>query len=193
MCGSKCYEAGPPPDNILSMPPPPLPSFLLPRSAILALATGGSGGSGASSGAKPNGTVQPCFAAFMCDTTAAAAGFRGNSVNAMHAMIGGLGGGGSGAGGVGGGLGGGASAAGGGGGAFGAAVGAAGGGLGAVVAVAGGGAYGDGIEYIDLTGRASTGAAGGAEDTWLVVLVSSGVGVLLMGALLALILLKCRR
>lgn len=52
MCGSNCFEAGPPPDSILSMPPPPLPTFLLPRSAIVALSGNDS---------------QPCFAAFMCE------------------------------------------------------------------------------------------------------------------------------
>lgn len=52
MCGSKCFEVGPPPDSILSMPPPPLPTFLVPRSAIVALSGNDS---------------QPCFAAFMCE------------------------------------------------------------------------------------------------------------------------------
>lgn len=54
MCGigSQCFELGPPPDTILSMPPPPLPSFLVPRSSIIALASN---------------DTQPCFAAFMCD------------------------------------------------------------------------------------------------------------------------------
>lgn len=33
MCGNDCFEIGPPPpDTILSLPPPPLPAFLLPRS-----------------------------------------------------------------------------------------------------------------------------------------------------------------
>lgn len=54
MCGPQCYEVGPPPDTILSMPPPPLPSFLLPRSAIASLTGNDS---------------QPCFAAFMCETS----------------------------------------------------------------------------------------------------------------------------
>lgn len=52
MCGSNCVSVGPPPDSILSMPPPPLPTFLLPRSAIVALSGNDS---------------QPCFAAFMCE------------------------------------------------------------------------------------------------------------------------------
>lgn len=52
MCGSQCFEVGPPPDTILSMPPPPLPSFLLPNSALATLAGNDS---------------LPCFAAFMCE------------------------------------------------------------------------------------------------------------------------------
>lgn len=44
-------EMEPPPDTILSMPPPPLPSFLLPKN----LPTNN------------ESTHQPCFAAFMCD------------------------------------------------------------------------------------------------------------------------------
>lgn len=56
MCGNQCYEVGPPPDSILSMPPPPLPSFLVPRTAIVALA---------------QNETQPCFAAsFKCDLSA---------------------------------------------------------------------------------------------------------------------------
>lgn len=36
MCGNDCFEIGPPPpDTILSLPPPPLPAFLLPRSGKL--------------------------------------------------------------------------------------------------------------------------------------------------------------
>lgn len=54
MCGSQCVELGPPPNSILSMPPPPLPSFLVPRTAIIALAQNDS---------------QPCFAAFLCETS----------------------------------------------------------------------------------------------------------------------------
>lgn len=54
MCGNQCYEVGPPPDSILSMPPPPLPSFLVPRTAIVALA---------------QNDTQPCFAAFMCESS----------------------------------------------------------------------------------------------------------------------------
>lgn len=43
----------PPPDTILSMPPPPLPSFLLPGPKLTA--------------AHNETGVQPCFAAFMCE------------------------------------------------------------------------------------------------------------------------------
>lgn len=49
-----CTEVGPPPDSILSMPPPPLPSFLLPKTALIALAQNES---------------QPCFATYMCETS----------------------------------------------------------------------------------------------------------------------------
>lgn len=52
MCGSQCIELGPPPNSILSMPPPPLPSFLVPRTALIALAQNDS---------------QPCYAAFVCE------------------------------------------------------------------------------------------------------------------------------
>lgn len=48
----QCME--PPPDTILSMPPPPLPSFLLPKTALIALAQNES---------------QPCFATYMCETS----------------------------------------------------------------------------------------------------------------------------
>lgn len=44
-----------PPDAILSIPPPPLPSFLLPKSSDSVL--------------PGNNHSQPCFAAFMCETT----------------------------------------------------------------------------------------------------------------------------
>lgn len=47
-----CIEMEPPPDMIMSMPPPPLPSFLLPK-------------------AVHNETKhQPCFATFMCEPAA---------------------------------------------------------------------------------------------------------------------------
>ncbi|CAG2055609.1 unnamed protein product [Timema podura] len=44
-----------------------------------------------------------------------------------------------------------------------------------------------GLEYVDLPRQGPV-----MDDTWLLVLVSSCVGVLLLGALLALFLLKCR-
>lgn len=108
-CIGDCLELGPPPDMILSMPPPPLPSFLLPRSAILAVSGNNS---------------QPCFAAFVCEPSLS------GSIREQT-----------------------------------------------------------GIEFIEL------GPKGGTidlEDTWIFILVSSCVGVLLLGALLALILIKCR-
>lgn len=45
-----------------------------------------------------------------------------------------------------------------------------------------------GIEFVELSGEHSS----GLENTWLFVLISSCVGVLILGGLLAVILLKCR-
>ncbi|XP_055390016.1 uncharacterized protein LOC129618996 [Condylostylus longicornis] len=104
-CIGDCSAVGPPPDMILSMPPPPLPSFLLPRSAIVALS---------------NNDSQPCFAAFMCEPNP-----RPRE---------------------------------------------------------------SGIELIELTGKGQI----ALEDSWLFILVSCCVGVLLLGALLAFVLMKCR-
>lgn len=101
-CIGDCSDIGPPPD-MKSMPPPPLPSFLLPRSAVANLT--------------PNDS-QPCFAAFMCEPSP---GPREQA----------------------------------------------------------------GIEFIELSRK-------GMEDTWLFVLISSCVGVLLLGALLAMLIMKCR-
>ncbi|XP_058062690.1 uncharacterized protein LOC131212727 isoform X1 [Anopheles bellator] len=42
-----------------------------------------------------------------------------------------------------------------------------------------------GLEFVELPGN-------GVDDTWVLVLISSCVGVLLLGALLAMVLLKCR-
>lgn len=44
-----------------------------------------------------------------------------------------------------------------------------------------------GMEFVELTGTNT-----GLENTWLFVLISSCVGVLILGGLLAVILLKCR-
>lgn len=49
----QCYDVGPPPDQILTLPPPPLPSFLLPKTALVALA---------------HNESQPCYAAYMCES-----------------------------------------------------------------------------------------------------------------------------
>lgn len=49
----QCFEVGPPPNSILSMPPPPLPSFLVPKTALIAIT---------------QNDTQPCFAAHMCDS-----------------------------------------------------------------------------------------------------------------------------
>ncbi|XP_037921611.1 uncharacterized protein LOC119658338 [Hermetia illucens] len=106
MACTNCGVVGPPPDMILSMPPPPLPSFLLPRSAIVALSGNES---------------QPCFAAFMCEPNP-----RPRE---------------------------------------------------------------GGIEFIELAGK---GGHITMANTWLFVLISSCVGVLVLGTLLAVILMKCR-
>ncbi|XP_055913521.1 uncharacterized protein LOC129947112 [Eupeodes corollae] len=102
-CVENCGHFGPPPDTILSMPPPPLPSFLIPNTAVIAL--------------PPNDT-HPCFAAFLCEPNP-----RPRE---------------------------------------------------------------SGLEFIELTGRNHM------ENTWVFVLISSCVGVLILGALFAIILLKCR-
>ncbi|XP_017482635.1 PREDICTED: uncharacterized protein LOC108371559 [Rhagoletis zephyria] len=107
-CVGNCNYAGPPPDSILSMPPPPLPSFLLPRTAIIAAAV-------------PTNDTHPCFAPFLCDP----------SPNPRES---------------------------------------------------------GGIEFVELTGVDSK----GLENTWLFVLISCCVGVIILGGLLAVILLKCR-
>lgn len=112
-CIGDCYDVGPPPDSILSMPPPPLPSFLLPRSAILSVSGG-------------NESQQPCFAAFVCEPSLSVFGTSGGSIREQS-----------------------------------------------------------GIEFIELSHK-------GMEDTWVFILVSSCVGVLLLGALLAFVLIKCR-
>ncbi|KAH8343100.1 hypothetical protein KR059_005114, partial [Drosophila kikkawai] len=53
-CVGSCDQlAGPPPDFILSMPPPPLPSFLISKPATVEALV-------------PSNESQPCFAAFMC-------------------------------------------------------------------------------------------------------------------------------
>lgn len=46
----------PPPDMILSMPPPPLPSYLLPKTSVLM--------------GQNETPHQPCFATFMCEPAA---------------------------------------------------------------------------------------------------------------------------
>lgn len=105
---SECSNLGaPPPNMILNLPPPPLPSFLLPKSSQAMLP--GNNGS------------QPCFAAFMCEPS-----LSGHSDNS--------------------------------------------------------------IEYIELPRNGQI----GIEETWFFVLVSSLLGVLLLGVLFAILLIKCR-
>ncbi|XP_055596635.1 uncharacterized protein LOC129746780 [Uranotaenia lowii] len=102
-CVGDCSELGPPPDMILSMPPPPLSSFLLPRNVLAP---------------KPPNSSLSCIAAFMCEPS-----LKPNEQS--------------------------------------------------------------GMDLIELSGNA-------IDDTWVFVLISSCVGVLLLGALLAMILIKCR-
>ncbi|KAL1138956.1 hypothetical protein AAG570_009018 [Ranatra chinensis] len=47
-----------------------------------------------------------------------------------------------------------------------------------------------GVEFVELPRQVSGSAS--VDDTWLLVLISCSVGVLLLGSLLALLLLKCR-
>ncbi|CAO1294751.1 unnamed protein product, partial [Diamesa serratosioi] len=96
-----------PPNQILSIPPPPLPSFLLPRISDIPL--------------PGNNHSQPCFAAFMCEPA------LGNSDRS-------------------------------------------------------------GIEYIELPRNTSI----GIDEPWFFVLIFSLCGVLFLGAIFAIILLKCR-
>lgn len=108
ICQGDCSELGPPPDMILSMPPPPLSSFLLPRNALAP---------------RPPNNSLSCIAAFMCEPSSLKA----------HGDLGGP----------------------------------------------------AGMDFIELS-------ANGMDDTWVFVLISSCVGVLLLGALLAMVLIKCR-
>lgn len=105
-CNKECEDLDPPPDMIMSMPPPPLPTFLLPRSAIVAIS---------------GNETQPCFAPFMCEPSL---GPRGKA----------------------------------------------------------------GIEYIEISKKGQI----GTENTWILILISSCVGVIVLGIILALLLIKCR-
>lgn len=101
----ECGGLGPPPDTISSMPPPPLPSFLLPTTAIVALSGNNS---------------QPCFTPFICEPS-------GNREDSD-------------------------------------------------------------IKFIDLGNKNQLSIG----DTWLFVIVSLCVGIILLGVLLAILLMKCR-
>ncbi|CAO1404824.1 unnamed protein product [Diamesa hyperborea] len=106
-CIGECSLFIEPPNQILSIPPPPLPSFLLPRISDIPI--------------PGNNHTQPCFAAFMCEP---ALGHSDHS----------------------------------------------------------------GIEYIELPRNTSI----GIDEPWFFVLISSLCGVLFLGAIFAIILLKCR-
>ena len=53
-CFGDCSEFGPPPDAILSMPPPPLSSFFMAKNALVPAKAG-------------NNSTTNCIAAFMCE------------------------------------------------------------------------------------------------------------------------------
>lgn len=124
MCGNDCFEIGPPPPDIASLPPPPLPAFLLPRSAIVAISGNES---------------QPCFAAFICQPSP---GHRDKTS----------------------------------------------------------------IEFIESPRKGTILPnllshkkyfifnlfVKGIDDSWIVIIISSCVGVLFLGVLLAMLLIKCR-
>ncbi|KAG5891940.1 hypothetical protein JTB14_002217 [Gonioctena quinquepunctata] len=106
-CLGECLELGPPPDTILFLPPPPVPSFLQQALPDLLLNT------------------TPCSAAQICESSSAP-----NRVPESG-------------------------------------------------------------DYMELP-RKDVEVWSGIGDTWLLVLVASSIGVLLLGALLAMFLLKCR-
>ncbi|XP_022905865.1 uncharacterized protein [Onthophagus taurus] len=108
-CLGDCLDLGPPPDTILFLPPPPIPSFLQPN--IPDLIT--------------NGT--PCSSPQLCENW-----LPPNKVQSES-------------------------------------------------------------DYIELHRKEiESWSVSGIDDTWLLVLVASSIGVLLLGALLAMFLLKCR-
>ncbi|CAH1114380.1 unnamed protein product [Psylliodes chrysocephalus] len=106
-CLGDCLDLGPPPDSILFLPPPPVPSFLQQSLPDLLLNT------------------TPCSAAQICESTTAP-----NRIPESG-------------------------------------------------------------DYMELP-RKDVETWSGIGDTWLLVLVASSIGVLLLGALLAMFLLKCR-
>nr|CAI5837977.1 unnamed protein product [Callosobruchus analis] len=126
-CLGECLEAvGPPPDSILSMPPPPAPAFLLPHYPV---------------DVPPNASGCSTFDVWpLCDAAVVAVG--GAAVpSAPHDRP-------------------------------------------PHVLVTGG-------NFVELP-RKDIEAWSGIGDTWLLVVVASSIGVLLLGALLAMFLLKCR-
>lgn len=117
-CLGDCWDLGPPPDQILFLPPPPAPTFLQIKNIFL----------------QDNVTSQ-CVAQ-LCD--------------------------------------------------FGVPVNPAGGTVGNVPPPV------DTSDYIDMSHHEVESTSWSGSDTWLLVVVASSIGVLLLGALLALFLLKCR-
>lgn len=113
-CFGECWDAGPPPDTILFIPPPPAPSFLQPALPDLLLNT------------------TPCSSTQVCEAW----------VNHVQGNVG----------------------------------------------------TGVGGEYVELPRKdlETAWSVSSIDDTWLLVLVASSIGVLLLGALLAMFLLKCR-
>lgn len=121
-CIGECWDLGPPPDQILFLPPPPAPAFHQIRNFL------------------QDNVTSPCAAAQLCDL----------AVGHAHAP--------------------------------------------GSVGHAPAGLPVDSADYVDMSHHEveSTNWTGG--DTWLLVIAASsiGVGVLLLGSLLALFLLKCR-
>ncbi|KAK4883722.1 hypothetical protein RN001_007041 [Aquatica leii] len=113
-CLGDCWDTGPPPDSILFLPPPPVPSFLQPALTDLLLNT------------------TPCSTTQVCEAW----------VNHIQGNF----------------------------------------------------ASGVGGEFVELPRKdlETTWSVSNIDDTWLLVLVASSIGVLLLGALLAMFLLKCR-
>jgi len=108
VCSGDCNFVQPP-NAILSIPPPPLPSFLLPKSSDSLL--------------PGNNHSQPCFAAFMCESSL-------GGISADHS----------------------------------------------------------GIEYIEIPRNTNI----GIEEPWFFVLITSLCGILFLGAVFSIILMKCR-
>ncbi|EDW29926.1 GL15895 [Drosophila persimilis] len=75
-CVGSCDQlAGPPPDFILSMPPPPLPSFLISKPTTIETLM------------PPSNESQPCFAAFMCGGQGGQGQHNDSNGNALMELV----------------------------------------------------------------------------------------------------------